>query len=351
MFVDAAQQQQTIRRIFRDHHITQIGVLSTHAAKTFGELRQWLDQDMQGNMAWMAREDTVRKRQDPTQIAPWAQTIITCTIPYTPPRIPDELLNDPSRGVIARYALFDDYHDVLKNVLEECANDLKKAFGDFEHRVYVDTGPILEREWANTAGLGFIGRNSNLIDWSLGSYLFLCEILVSVQLPEIVQRQIGSCGHCSSCKDSCPTGAIVSDRVVDARKCISYLTIEHKGSIPEQLRPLMKNRIYGCDICQEVCPWNRKPVAKEEWLRLLNLHEDRVAPPLASLLFFDPEAFKERFRDSPIVRAKREGFMRNVSVALGNWGSHDARLLLQDILAKDSSELVREHAQWGLKQC
>lgn len=342
---------EKIDRVFRAHAITQWASLPVSQSTTAQYLDAWIAQNMQGTMQWMQREDTVRKRHDMQQIVPWARTVISCAIPYTPPVIPRELLNDPSRGIIARYALFDDYHEVLSLQLTQCAEELKKEFGDFQYFVYVDTGPILEREWAQRGNVGFVGRNSNLIDWSLGSYLFLCEIIVSIPLPEVKRKQIGSCGHCRACKDNCPTGAIVNDKVVDARKCISYLTIEYKGSIPEEFRPLMKNRIYGCDICQEVCPWNRKPREKEEWMRMLNLHRERIAPPLESLLFFSDDGFNAWAKHSPMTRVKRERFMRNVSIALGNWGTHDASLLLNDILRFDTSPLVLEHAQWALKQC
>ncbi|MCW1930465.1 MAG: tRNA epoxyqueuosine(34) reductase QueG [Candidatus Kerfeldbacteria bacterium] len=342
---------EKIDHIFRAHHITQWALLPVSESTTAHHLDQWLAQNMHGTMQWMQREDTVRKRHDVHQIVPWARSIITCAIPYTPPVIPPELLSDRSRGIIARYALFDDYHDVLTQQLTHAAEALKKELGDFQYRVYVDTGPILEREWAQRGELGFFGRNSNLIDWSLGSYLFLCEIIVSIPLPEVKRKQIGSCGHCRACKDGCPTQAIIDDKIVDARKCISYLTIEYKGSIPEELRPLMKNRIYGCDICQEVCPWNRKPKSNEEWMHTLNLHRDRIAPPLESLLFFSDDDFKRWTLHSPMTRVKRECFMRNISVALGNWGTHDASLLLKDIVRLDTSPLVLEHAQWALSQC
>lgn len=342
---------EDIDRIFRAHAITQWSSLSVRESATAERLDAWLDNEMHGTMRWMAREDTVRKRHDISEIAPWVRTVISVAIPYTPPVIPVELLNDPSRGIIARYALFDDYHDTLIDQLTRCAEELKMLYPELQYRVYVDTGPILEREWAQRGKLGFIGRNSNLIDWSLGSYLFLGEILVSVPLREIQRRQIGSCGHCRACKDGCPTGAIVNDKIVDARKCISYLTIEYAGSIPEEVRPLMKNRIYGCDICQEVCPWNRKPRTQDEWMRILKLHQERIAPPLESLLFFSDDSFLAWAKDSPMTRVKRERFMRNVAVALGNWGTHDARLLLSDIVKRDASDLVREHAQWALRRC
>jgi len=322
------------------------GCLPIGKSTTAESLRRWIAEGMQGTMEWMARPDAIAKRSDPALILPSAKSLIVMAYQYTPPQIPQELLNDPSRGIIARYALYDDYHTVIDRKLTAIAEELVRSAGVQKWKAYVDTGPILEREWAETAGLGFTGRNANVINYQKGSYLFLCEILVDVALPVVQHRKIGSCGTCHNCSAGCPTGAIVADRTIDARKCISYLTIEHRGSIPEWIRPLMKNRIYGCDICQEVCPWNGKPLAQQK--SDFVVRADLVAPKLETLLFFDDESFRTRFAKSPIKRAKREGLMRNVSIALGNWGTSDARLLLQDILQKDHSQMVREHAQWAL---
>lgn len=324
------------------------GVLPVSAALTMPKFKEWLGEDMHGTMEWMATERSVTRRSDPREIMPNAQSVITLAFKYTPQEIPDTLLNDPSRGIIARYALYDDYHKVIEHKLKLLAAEMQKTYGAFEWKAYVDTGPFLEREWAQRAGLGFIGRNSNLIHYQLGSYLFLSELLVSIPLPEYTHRQIGSCGTCRNCVDNCPTGAINDDNTIDARKCISYITIEHKGAIPEWIRPLMKNRIYGCDICQEVCPWNRKPRAQEKID--FRVREDLVAPKLETLLFFDDESYRSRFAKSPIKRAKRERFMRNVAIALGNWGTQDAKLLLLDIQRQDPSPLVQEHVDWALRQ-
>lgn len=324
------------------------GVLPIGPSKTYPAFTRWLDAGMHGTMDWIAKPESSAKREHPQEILPNAQTILVLAFQYTPDDIPDELLNDPSRGIIARYALYDDYHNVIKKKLGDLAQRLQEVYGVFDWKAYVDTGPFLEREWAESAGMGFTGRNSNLIHYNLGSYLFLSEMLISIPLPVMQQRKIGSCGSCTNCVTECPTGAIIDDRTIDARKCISYITIEYKGSIPEWIRPLMKNRIYGCDICQEVCPWNRKPKAQQK--KDFQVRADLVAPKLSTLLFFDDESYRERFSKSPIKRAKREGFMRNVAVALGNWKSDESRQLIEIILKKDPSSLVREHAEWALKQ-
>lgn len=323
------------------------GIVPIGPSETIPYFTEWLEAGMHGTMQWIERPDSTAKRENPAAILPGAQSIITVAFSYTPAPIPDELLNDPSRGIIARYALYDDYHVVIEKKLKQLAEGLQELYGSFGWKAYVDTGPFLEREWAARAGLGFIGRNSNLIHFKLGSYLFLAELLVDIELPEYTQKSRGSCARCTNCIDKCPTGAIVADKTIDARKCISYITIEHREAIPEWMRPLMKNRIYGCDICQEVCPYNASKAEQQK--SDFQVREDLVAPKLADLLFFDDESFRQRFLRSPIRRAKREGFMRNVAVALGNWESDEAHALLNTIIEQDPSPLVRDHARWGLQ--
>lgn len=331
------------------------GVLPIGKSETYPALQKWIDAGMHADMDWMSREDAMEKREDPRNILSTAKYVITLAFNYAPYEISQELLDDPSRGIIARYALYDDYHKVIKKRLVRLGKALSVKVGGCDWKAYVDTGPFLEREWAERAGLGFTGRNSLLINNKLGSYLFLSEILVSAELPVIQYEKKGSCARCTNCMDKCPTGAIVADRTVDARKCISYLTIEHKGSIPEQFRPLMRNRIYGCDICQEVCPWNQNRGEQEK--SDFKIREQLVAPKLEQLLIFDEDEFRERFAGSPIRRAKREGFMRNVSIALGNFGasahadSADAKQLLHIIQKHDDSAVVQEHVDWALKRC
>ncbi|MFH1426348.1 MAG: tRNA epoxyqueuosine(34) reductase QueG [Candidatus Kerfeldbacteria bacterium] len=334
---------QNVEQAVRQGGFDVFGVLPIGPSCTVPKLVEWIDAGMHGEMEWMAREDAVGKRADPTEILPNAQSILLLGFQYTPPLIPEELLNDPSRGIIARYALYDDYHDVVKKKLKVLAESLQQEFGEFDWKAYVDTGPFLEREWAERAGLGFVGRNSNLINFNLGSYLFLAEMIVSIDLPKWIGEGRGSCANCRNCIEACPTNAIVADKTIDSNRCISYLTIEHKGVVPKELRPLMRNRIYGCDICQEVCPWNatKKAADKSDF----RVHEDRIAPKLETLLFFDEDSFRKRFRKSPILRAKREGFMRNVAIALNNWGAAEAKELLLAIRKKDPSELVRQHAE------
>ncbi|MEJ2210289.1 MAG: tRNA epoxyqueuosine(34) reductase QueG, partial [Anaerolineae bacterium] len=257
------------------------------------------------------------------------------------------LRDDASRGVIASYAWGPDYHDLMLPRLEELAAVPGQPAA---HRAYVDTGPLLERALAAAGGLGFIGRNTNLIHPRLGSWLFLGEILMDVDLPPMAVSEseaAGTCGRCTRCLQACPTGAFAAPYVLDARRCISYLTIELKGPIPRELRPLVGNRIFGCDICQEVCPWNRRFARPSDPPPWPAPPPEAMAPPLLELLALDEEAFRRRFAGSPIRRAKRRGLLRNVAVALGNWGHPAAVPGLVRALG-DAEPLVRGHAAWAL---
>jgi epoxyqueuosine reductase len=270
---------------------------------------------------------------------------------YYPGEIPVEARTDPSRGLISRYAWGADYHDLMAPRLEELAASIRaETGGRAADRIYVDTGPVLERAYAAAAGLGFIGKNTCMIHPRFGSWLFLGEILLDVDVGRdvIPSYKGGGCGTCTRCLEACPTGALVAPYVLDARRCISYLTIELKGAIPGELRPLLGNRIYGCDVCQEVCPWQRfaRPT-QERAFRAAD--PDRAAPPLLALIALDEEGFRRRYTGSPIARIGRGRFLRNVAVALGNWGDRQAIPALEKALT-DADPLMREHAAWALER-
>jgi epoxyqueuosine reductase len=240
-----------------------------------------------------------------------------------------------------------DYHDVMIPRLERLAAFVGAEAGrNVMHRAYVDTGPVLERAYAARAGLGFIGKNTCLIHPRIGSWLFLGEILVDVDLDPTITQTRTSCGTCRRCLDACPTGALVAPYVLDARRCISYLTIELKGSIPHEFRSLMGNWIYGCDVCQVVCPWQRfaRPTKEQSFVAD---GANRAAPVLLDLIEMDEEAFQERYKDSPILRIGRRRLLRNTAVALGNWGDERAVPALIRALM-DVEPLVRGHAAWAL---
>jgi epoxyqueuosine reductase len=260
---------------------------------------------------------------------------------------PRDVWDDPSRGRIARYAWGADYHAAMLARLQQLAQFIRTVAGrEVQQRIYVDTGPLLERDVATRAGLGFIGRNTCLISPAWGSFLFLGEILLDVELEYDEPERLGTCGACTRCLAACPTGALVAPYVLDSRRCISYLTIELKGSIPVELRPLLGNWIFGCDACQSVCPWPRRfaHTGRQDFLRF---EADRCAPRLTELMQLDEAQFHARFRGMPMLRAKRRGLLRNVAVALANWGDAQAVPSLR-AAAQDADPLVREHAAWAL---
>jgi epoxyqueuosine reductase len=263
---------------------------------------------------------------------------------------PEDFLNDPGRGRIASYAWGVDYHQVMQPKLEALGRWLAaEAGGTVAQKVYVDTGAVLERDHAETAGLGFTGKNTMLIAPRRGSWSFLGELLTTVRLtPDKVTRPPAGCGKCRRCLSACPTDAFPEPYVLDARRCISYLTIEFKGWIPRALRPLMGNWVYGCDVCQSVCPFNRFAPADVEQAYLPDSWQ-RAAPSLLDLLALDEAAFAERYAASPIKRIKRDRLVRNACVAAGNWGSYEALGPLTSLL-RDKSALVRGHAAWAVGQ-
>lgn len=295
-------------------------------------------------MHYLTRPDAIERRLQPSRALPGARSIIVVAINYN---LDDAgPINSPDRPVVARYARGADYHDVFEQKLAELADALAEiAQRDIETRAYVDYGPVLERDHAQRAGLGWIGKNTVLINPDLGSYLFLGELFTDVELlpddPFLPDR----CGTCVSCIEACPTGAILGPRELDSRLCISYLTIELRGPIPIELRPLIANRVFGCDICQEVCPWNQHaPTTREPRFRP---RADITGPELADLMSLNATDFKARFGDTPLARTRRAGFLRNVAVALGNWGDPAAVPALARGLG-DDDPLVRGHSAWAL---
>jgi epoxyqueuosine reductase len=300
-------------------------------------------------MGWMARPDRQVRRRDLEVILPGVRSLISVGLDYHTLALPPEIAQDPARGRISNYAWGADYHDVMTPRLEELAAWLRAETGEtVESKAYVDTGAILERDHAASAGLGFTGKNTMLIAPRRGSWFFLGELLTTLPLQPDIPAAMPGCGTCRRCLDACPTGAFPGPYVLDARRCISYLTIELKGWIPRDLRPLMGNWVYGCDVCQVVCPFNRfAPRSEEPAFRPANM--DAAAPPLLELLALDEETFARRFAGSPIRRIKRPRLVRNAAVAAGNWRSVRAVPPLLQLLG-DEEPLVRGHAAWALGQ-
>ncbi len=305
---------------------------------------EWLRQGFSGQLEYMKRTEELRR--NPQRLVPWAVSIVSVGMNYNTPFSRPAASPEP-KGWISRYAWGDDYHHLIKDKLESLLDCIRRICNSpVEGKAFVDSGPVLEREFAGIAGIGWIGKNTHLISPQNGSWFFLGELFLSIALA--YDRPIRDrCGKCDLCLKACPTGAFVGPYVLDARRCISYLTIELKGFVPLYLRPLIGNHIFGCDICQEICPYNVKarPTTERAYAPREGLH----APDLIPLLSLDEEEFRRRFRGSPILRAKRKGLLRNVAVALGNARSHEALPAL--IRALDDEEtLVRGHVAWALGQ-
>jgi len=307
---------------------------------------RWLDRGDHGQMAYMARPDRIARREDPSIILPGVRAVVCVAVNYYPGPSPGP--DGPLlRGLVSNYAWGLDYHDWMLPRLEELAAFIRAGVGgEVRHRAYVDTGPVLERAFATQAGLGFVGKNTCLIHPRLGSWLFLGEVLVDADLVPTGPAAPPRCGTCTRCLDECPTGALAAPYRLDARRCISYLTIEHRGPIPPDLRPLMGAWIYGCDVCQQVCPWQR--FARTTAIPSFRpASPDQAAPSLLELIRLDEEGFRRRFRGSPVLRIGRARLLRNVAVALGNLGDPRAVDGLAAALT-DPEPLVRGHAAWAL---
>lgn len=330
-----------------------LGIIEARPAKRLDAYLTWVEKEMFGKMGYLARPDRIIRRQDPKIILPKVKTIICVGLDYYTLRLPKSLVNDPLRGRISNYAWGTDYHDIMTPRLEELAGWLKTAVKAEEqaHRVYVDTGAILERDHAESAGLGFTGKNTMLIRPKFGSWFFLGEIMTTLELPPttfLPAEQMPSCGSCTRCLSACPTDAFTAPYVLDARRCISYLTIELKENIPLELRSQTGNWVYGCDICQEVCPFNR---FNEETIEhaFKPDHVDFAAPKLESLLTLSQTEFDRIYANSPIKRIKRERLLRNAAVAAGNSGRPELIPALKALLT-DEPELIQSHATWAISK-
>jgi len=360
---------EAIRQRARELGFDDCRFTTTAPPRSGPRLHEWLADHRHGEMAYLARN--ANKRIDPQLVLSGAKSIITLAVSYAAASSsagahtknlpaadarlniqnigsePSQVASRDAAGVVARYARFSDYHDVIGEKLKLLTAFVNETGGPETRSLwYVDTGPLLERDLAQRAGLGFIGKHTNLISRRLGNWIFLSEIITTLELtPDPPERN--HCGACTRCITACPTAAITAPFQLDARRCISYLTIELKGSIPVELRPAIGNRIYGCDDCLAACPWNR--FAREGNLMSAHARTDLTAPDLVELLSLDEAAFKQRFQGTPMLRAKRRGLLRNVCVALGNIGDASALPALSKA-ANDSEPVIAEHAQWGLDE-
>ena len=323
----------------------KVGIAALDLDQDEARLDRWLELGRHGSMEYMARHGTARSR--PAELVPGTLRAISARMDYWPAAAApaEQVLADGTRAYVARYALGRDYHKVLRARLRRLAAAIAERVGPFGHRVFVDSGPVLERALARNAGLGWIGKHTNLIDRHDGSWFFLGEVYTDLPLPADAPVS-AHCGSCTACLDVCPTRAIVAPYELDARRCISYLTIENRGPIPEPLRAAVGNRIFGCDDCQLVCPWNKyaRPSAERDFTPRHGL--DTSA--LTDLFAWTEEEWSARTEGSALRRAGYVGWLRNIAVALGNAPTSAAVVAALRARANDASELVREHVHWAL---
>jgi epoxyqueuosine reductase len=333
----AAIRQRALELGFDDCRVT-----TAEPPESAGHFLDWLKDQRHGSMGWLERN--AHKRVDPQLVLEHARSVITLAASYGSASEEKETAN---RGIIARYARYNDYHDTLGQALGQLTESVQSLAGEGTRSLwYVDTGPLLERDLGQRAGLGFIGKHTNLISRELGNWFFISEIITTAEL-EPDEPEQNHCGKCADCIDACPTGAITAPFQLDARRCISYLTIELKGSIPEEFRPMIGNRIYGCDDCLAACPWNR--FAGEGRMMAEHHRLDLGQADLLELLALDGDGFRAKFSGTPMKRTKRRGVLRNVCVALGNVGDAAAIPALERACG-DPEPLIAEHAEWALGQ-
>jgi epoxyqueuosine reductase len=325
----------------------QLGICDTQLGEHEARLVSWLKNKFHGSMAYMEHHGTRRSR--PGELIPGTVRVISVRMNYLSENASaaTDLMHQPEKALISRYALGRDYHKVMRKRLQKLCDRITVEIGKFGYRVFVDSAPVLEKALAEKAGLGWIGKHSNLLTRDAGSWFFLGEIYTDLPLP-IDQPQKNHCGDCVKCIELCPTGAIVAPYQVDARKCISYLTIESRDAIPVELRPLMGNRIFGCDDCQAVCPWNRFANHSEE--SDFVPREGLDSSKLLELFSWSEEEFLKRTEGSAIRRTGYTGWLRNIAVALGNAPHSEEIVRALQQACNHPSELVREHISWALDQ-
>jgi epoxyqueuosine reductase len=332
----------------RELGFQQVGITGVDLAQHEGYLQKWLDAGYQGDMHYMTRHGLTRAR--PAELIPGTCTVLTLRMDYFPGSAadPEVLLTQSDRAYISRYALGRDYHKLMRQRLARLAKRIEAELGSGQYRAFVDSAPVLERALAEQSGMGWIAKNTMLINEGAGSWFFLGEIYTDIPFTTDAPKTVKHCGSCTACLDVCPTQAFVAPHVLDARKCISYLTIEHSGSIDPALRPLMGNRIYGCDDCQLVCPWNKfsQPTSEPDFAPRHNLDNET----LSRLFAWTPDEFEMRMQGSPIRRIGYERWLRNIAIALGNANTSNEVIDALNKRRDHPSALVREHVAWALDQ-
>jgi len=345
--IDPADLALKIKQWGKALGFQQVGITDTELTQDEAWLLDWLDHQYHGEMDYMQRHG--RKRSRPEALVPGTRRIISVRMDYWPSQVADSInqLDDPVRAYLSRYALGRDYHKLLRNRLQKLARRIEETVGPFGYRAFTDSAPVLEKAIARNAGLGWIGKHTNLIDDKGGSWFFLGELYTDLPLP-VDTPATPHCGTCDACIEACPTRAIIAPYKLDARRCISYLTIELRGTIPEEFRPLIGNRIYGCDDCQLVCPWNRfaQPTGEPDFTPRHGL--DSAA--LVELFTWDEKEFTDKTEGTAIRRIGHECWLRNIAVALGNAPSSLQVINALESRRQHASELVRDHVNWALNQ-
>ena len=347
MRADPATLSRSIKAMGKELGFQQIGIASIELAEDAAYLRQWLDRGRHGTMRYMEKHG--EKRWRPDALVPGTVRVISASMDYFPGSAKpiQDVLDDSSRAFVSRYALGRDYHKVIRRRLQRLCDEIETLAGEFGYRVFVDSAPVLEKALARNGGLGWIGKHTNLLNTQAGSWFFIGEIYTDLPL-QTDGPVTDHCGTCSACIEVCPTRAIVAPYQLDARRCISYLTIEHRGTIPEPLRAPMGNRIYGCDDCQLVCPWNKfaQPTSEPDFAPRHGLDDSA----LVSLFAWTEADFDKRMEGSAIRRIGYLCWLRNIAVALGNAPSSDEVIHSLQARQHHPSTLVREHVQWALAQ-
>ena len=338
---------ETVRGWARELGFQDVGFSGIELNEHEAYLQKWLDAGYQGTMEWMGRHGSKRSR--PSDLVPGTCTVISCRMDYQPEAEDAwQVLEASEKGFVSRYAVGRDYHKIIRSRLAKLANRIRSELGSGQFRAFVDSAPVLERAIAEQSGLGWIAKNTMLINESAGSYFFLGEIYTDIPFPRSEPKRDKHCGTCSACITACPTDAFVAPFVLDARRCISYLTIEHEGPIAEDLRQKMGNRIYGCDDCQLVCPWNKFASVSHEADFAPRWNLDN--PNLVELFAWTEAEFQERLQGSPIRRIGHEKWLRNVAIALGNAETSPDIVAALESREHHASPIVREHVAWALRQ-
>jgi epoxyqueuosine reductase len=346
--MNKTQLSENIKEWGTELGFQQVGITTTTLDEDEAHLFNWLEKGRHGEMAYMQSHGTKRSR--PNELVPGTISVISVRMDYMPPssKQPIKVLNNSELAYISRYAMGRDYHKIMRNRLQKMATKIEKEYGSFGYRCFVDSAPVLEKALARNAGLGWIGKHSNLINPKAGSWFFLGEIYTDLPLEIDAPFSRHHCGSCNACIDICPTAAIVGPMQVDARRCISYLTIELRGSIPVEFRKMIGNRVYGCDDCQLICPWNKFSKNSEE--DDFRVRHGLDAPTLVELFAWTETEFLKNTEGSAIRRIGYESWSRNIAIGLGNAPS--TRETITALLSRrdDPSELVREHVAWSLMQ-